>query len=879
MIYQNFIFSGSNAGLRWLRWLLVMVGVGFLAACSDYESTGRPSGYLRVALKADTTLVMSQARSTYSGLTPYQNVADYKVDILQADTVVMRFSRYDEMPEKVELEPGRYTLKVSKGTDKAGGFDAPYFAGEQDFTVVQGEDTSVSVQAELKNGLATLNLTDDFCQTYPSYLFSLKTDEMTAPLVYDEYEYRAMYFRCAATGTKVTIGMQLTDVYGKKNEYTSSVTVRPKQWTQATVKTDGKGLHGISLEVKLDETTNQTQYINIGIPDFMQLLKGAPVVSCGPLGWNEDGTTDETVVYERQEANDLPVGILAGGKIANVRLSLKDDTGALLEGMDLANLTETQAAGLADQYGYVAPAKPLKGSLTNTINVGGFVKALRQKRDTYEAELKIEVVDALPNAHTTTKVAKVKVPMAGEPTIDWNTFPADGTSFEFGSFPLEDNPVVNIRVPAGLQSLQLLVNGEEQDIVTGPNQLTRLSDTEYTLTFDRSWLNGLRCNEDLTDKDFLLKIKLVDALERELTTNTERSFAVTTAFDWAGEVDAYARYAFFFVKTPDPAKVKFYKGGEEIADHLSLVSYSDKVAKFVWKRLNEQTDYSSVVAKYEGTLVTGGKGFTTDNSIALENGSFEDGWVAKGKTQDGEGHANTKYNVLSVTYSYTQKPWRSWERWELIGWNTLNFKTTQDGAEKESFSSLGATRPYVWTRYVANSGTIPADGRSGKCALIRTVGWGSGSTAGGDASIIKKVTPGQLFLGECIDYEPHYGIPFTARPYGLRFYYKYDAADGDRFKVVIGLGMSLEDMKVFTLADTYITRTSEWNKAEIVIDYWQLPSVNYMYVMFLSSTQAENDTNFIVHKPGSTNLTDGESYGARLYIDDVELLYDYPESE
>ena len=164
MIYQNFILSGSNAGLRGLRWLLVMVGVGFLAACSDYESAGRPSGYLRVALKADTTLVMSQARSTYSGLTPYQNVADYKVDILQADTVVMRFSRYDEMPEKVELEPGRYTLKVSKGTDKAGGFDAPYFAGEQDFTVVQGEDTSVSVQAELKNGLVTLNLTDDFCQ-------------------------------------------------------------------------------------------------------------------------------------------------------------------------------------------------------------------------------------------------------------------------------------------------------------------------------------------------------------------------------------------------------------------------------------------------------------------------------------------------------------------------------------------------------------------------------------------------------------------------------------------------------------------------------------------------------------------------------------------
>lgn len=848
MIYQNFILSGSNAGLRGLRWLLVMVGVGFLAACSDYESAGRPSGYLRVALKADTTLVMSQARSTYSGLTPYQNVADYKVDILQADTVVMRFSRYDEMPEKVELEPGRYTLKVSKGTDKAGGFDAPYFAGEQDFTVVQGEDTSVSVQAELKNGLVTLNLTDDFCQTYPSYLFSLKTDEMTAPLVYDEYEYRAMYFRCAATGTKVTIGMQLTDVYGKKNEYTSSVTVRPKQWTQATVKTDGKGLHGISLEVKLDETTNQTQYINIGIPDFMQLLKGAPVVSCGPLGWNEDGTTDETVVYERQEANDLPVGILAGGKVANVRLSLKDDTGALLEGIDLANLTEAQADGLAEQYGYVAPAKPLKGSLTNTINVGGFVKALRQKRDTYEAELKIEVVDALPNAHTTTKVAKVKVPMAGEPTIDWNTFPAAGTSFEFGSFPLEDNPVVNIRVPAGLQSLQLLVNGEEQDIVTGPNQLMRLSDTEYTLTFDRSWLNGLRCHEDLTAQDFLLKIKLVDALERELTTNTERSFAVTTAFDWAGEVDAYARYAFFFVKTPDPAKVKFYQGEEEIEDNLSFVSYSNKVAKFVWKRLNEQTDYASVVAKYEGILKTGGKGFATEKPFFLAD---------KGHFEEWEGPINTwkengKENIFSITgiqcFSYN-----------ITNWQTNNPETARSypGTYSAYYKSYPAVVP---VNHVSELG--------GKAASISSVGFGSGS---------KYFNTGNVNVDSRLAGKLYNTFSCSARPSAVSLYSSYlqDASTDETYRIlvqvkngssVIGEGELVTHEAVNAPINIVYTNTSE-KPTEI-------------YFEFLSSTAATPSLKGIT---GSSNAlkgyVDSKYIGNTLIVDDVELLYDYPESE
>lgn len=863
MIYQNFILSGSNAGLRWLRWLLVMVGVGFLAACSDYESAGRPSGYLRVALKADTTLVMSQARSTYSGLTPYQNVADYKVNILQADTVVMRFSRYDEMPEKVELEPGRYTLKVSKGTDKAGGFNAPYFAGEQDFTVVQGEDTSVSVQAELKNGLVTLNLTDDFCQTYPSYLFSLKTDEMTAPLVYDEYEYRAMYFRCAATGTKVTIGMQLTDVYGKKNEYTSSVTVRPKQWTQATVKTDGKGLHGISLEVKLDETTNQTQYINIGIPDFMQLLKGAPVVSCGPLGWNEDGTTDETVVYERQEANDLPVGILAGGKVANVRLSLKDDTGALLEGIDLANLTETQADGLAEQYGYVAPAKPLKGSLTNTINVGGFVKALRQKRDTYEAELKIEVVDALPNAHTTTKVAKVKVPMAGEPTIDWNTFPADGTSFEFGSFPLEDNPVVNIRVPAGLQSLQLLMNGEEQDIVTGPNQLTRLSDTEYTLTFDRSWLNGLRCNEDLTDKGFLLKIKLVDALKRELTTNTERSFAVTTAFDWADgyEADAYAKFAYVYVKIPEIDKVKFYdvEGNLYSSTCLGYVSETSGIAKYVLKGLSPETSYG-VVAKYEDVFGSSLKSFVAENLNTLPNSDFSEWSVAM---------KSCKIASASGVYPFTKTYTQNVPLFTINQWITNNESTVITDCD-----NYFGTANKSWLIYYRSFSTVTSNALNQ--ITIRTIS--SGTNALKEDNTVS--VPGWIKLHDGTED----GLSISSRPVAVRFtgcsFSQYNGesfvinvsvldANGQSIAYTSYVNTSISDGTI-TVPLTYATATKA---ARITIEVMSTSNTS-------TTSSLENKTVSVCTDKTNGTMTNYDiNAGNQLTIDKVELLYDYPESE
>lgn len=101
----------------------------------------------------------------------------------------------------------------------------------------------------MANARVTVDLTDDFLETYPTYTLSFMTNKMKTPL---EYEAGSpMYFQADSTGTKLTIAMELVNVYGKEVQYTATTTIKPKQWSALTVRTDEKGLNGLALDVTL----------------------------------------------------------------------------------------------------------------------------------------------------------------------------------------------------------------------------------------------------------------------------------------------------------------------------------------------------------------------------------------------------------------------------------------------------------------------------------------------------------------------------------------------------------------------------------------------------------------------------------------------------
>ena len=180
--------------------------------------------------------------------------------------------------------------------------------------------------------------------------------------------------------------------------------------------------------------------------------------------------------------------------------------------------------------------------------------------------------------------------------------------------------------------------------------------------------------------------------------------------------------------------------------------------------------------------------------------------------------------------------------------------------------------PYSWTRYVANSGTIKTTGVTGNAALIRTVGWGKGNTGGGSVSLIDEITPGELFLGT-YESAPKYGIDFASRPRGFKFKYKYVAKNADMFIAELVVKNSDEIIAQVALDDSQKEKDKDWQEKKVIISDYTGKQATTMYIRFVSGTSTSRDD--IITFAGEANLTNGENVGSQLYIDDVELIYDY----
>lgn len=94
------------------------------------------------------------------GATRAVSVEDFTVDILQGGEVINSW-RYADMPSVVELPVGDYTAKAHLGTPQVAAFDAPYYEGEQSFSIRKDEITEVAtIECKLMNVRVTI-LFDD----------------------------------------------------------------------------------------------------------------------------------------------------------------------------------------------------------------------------------------------------------------------------------------------------------------------------------------------------------------------------------------------------------------------------------------------------------------------------------------------------------------------------------------------------------------------------------------------------------------------------------------------------------------------------------------------------------------------------------------------
>ena len=219
-----------------------------------------------------------------------------------------------------------------------------------------------------------------------------------------------------------------------------------------------------------------------------------------------------------------------------------------------------------------------------------------------------------------------------------------------------------------------------------------------------------------------------------------------------------------------------------------------------------------------------------------------------------------------------------WENVVFDTWGTNNPMTTSQGGN------------FVYTRI---SGTKQTDdAKSGRAAIVSTQGWGSGNTASGSVSTgkCKYIDAGLLHLGASRTTRPEgyssisgsltttdldCGIEFASRPSSVKFWYKYEAKNAGDHGVATAY---VSDASGNVIAEGSVELGAQASYTEKVINFSYNAGAEKaakIYLCFLSTNVADalkKDKNWIT-PPSFANVTRGEWYGSRLYVDEITLNY------
>lgn len=861
---ENKLFFCINKAFilsRLLCFCCLFVG---LYSCQEEDNTILNTGKLSFQMGVDTTLVGSSSTraSNILELSGFDDPDSYKVVISQDSGVVAEYARFDKMPAEIELEAGAYSVEVSKGTKTAAAFNSPYFSGKQDFTIVKDMTTPVEVTASMENSRVTVDFSDDFLETYEDYTLSFMTNKMTLPLVYEKGEYRPMYFQADASGTKLTIGMELVNVYGKDVQYTATTTIKQKQWTKLTVRTDEKGLNGVAIDVVLNDETKETVYVNIGIPDFMEQLKGAPSISSSFFNWDGKETMTEPTILDPKDANTFigipDIYVLAGGKVDKAILSVTKDGESVLN-IDFANLEEEKKTELESLYAFDLP-ETIKGQMSFDFDPTGLLNSLMPKKDVNaEYVISLSVTDALPESNTTTKLVKVVLKEAQDPSFSGLDL-IDGTYQKFTE--QKSLRIVHTLDLASCSfvltnSSEEIINRGEVDLVTGKTTVEgvdwRKMEDAYYLDFTPTWLNTLQSGM------FTLSVTVEDIIGVKVVKDIPVSVA---AIEWlTTENDVYAKHIILRAKALDRdiSSIKFIYGDKIITEGLQ--DEGDGVVSYVLSGLTSGIE-NTVIVEHNGIQLR--RTWKTEEELQLPNASMDE-WTKEFICN------NVGQEVLWFKGKDIDRWFPSSDKTKSF-WKTNNEETTSNNPSPSFW--LKAFPTVYSAAYAENYNPYKKLSFSGgSAAVICTVGWGDDLTW---ISGSLTNTAGRLFVEN---------EKWETRPLGIKFKCQFESYNGEKFKVKVSLkDNSNNEVKI----DQELSNENIQNgEVKLLFDSYLPQKAVSISIDFISSSSTSPSTQKVEGynndnlggisesraKDGGHN--DSRNIGNVLIIDDVELIYDY----
>lgn len=316
---------------------------------------------------------------------------DFQVEVINSAGVI--FKRWPTFAEYKSQEGagfqmnagGPYRIRAVYGDSTASGFQALFFMGEQEFTVVPQQTTEVAVVCSMGNARLAVEYGENIHEDYTDFRTIVYNDH--GSVIFGKDESRSGYIHAG----ELSVYVELTDAAGEKKYFMNGSGITAAAGDFITLKVDTQPIEkeNVSLTVIVDSSTERKD-VGVTLPSFM-LPADAPEMSAA---FTADGESISFVEGVLPEGDPFVVDMNVPAGIYSLKVSVSSSNPELAwaSDMDLLDLTEEQKSKLSDA-GFTVP--DLYRSRTQKIDFSSIAMLVRVLEDGSGQSLGIKVTDGL----------------------------------------------------------------------------------------------------------------------------------------------------------------------------------------------------------------------------------------------------------------------------------------------------------------------------------------------------------------------------------------------------------------------------------------------------------------------------------------------------
>lgn len=830
--------------------LVLIVSALIMSACSsDTEEFVFGVGYLSPDVVVDGSYT-----DFVSGGTGVLSVSAYDAPSMTVTSFAGNYSRtwnnWEDYDVKTALSPGKYSIGCVIGNENNEGFSSPWFRGDVDVDIVNGNTTNAAVTCRLANSMVKVLYDDSFVNRFNGGMVKIHSDGGS----FLDYTPDADSPIFVLDGS----GVLFLEVPGKDGAVTllggeyHSLKPCALSGLEVGYTDSGDNVSGIvSLNFK---GFNDDAGIEISVTKTMLESKAGELTAYGFDSGQEvetvEGNIPNSAIGVRAETVSLKRLVLSINSGSSVFRNISKEIDLL---SDNADVNKLKALGL----------KLIESSSSIDVDLTGLIASIKFDGNYPRTSFSVYSVSnsGLVSSPVSVSVVTEK-PLA---TVIGTAMCIEGTN----------TACVEINTDADLTrhcSAEILgENGVWYS--AGEVNVQKRDDGNYTVIFDVP--SGV---EDVKARLLYMGNELV------------RFDVIRKSPEFDISVDAYALHAVVKILCKDQAYTEYVAENVCVfvnGSRLAVASRMPEKGEVVVAGLNESTKYSfsaSIFSSPKGSdYVSPAVTVVTEACSQLPNSDFEDvdKWLNNNTIPSGGRYSQTIVPIFNLQNHTTY---------------TLSVPKKWSNCNSKTFYTASAT-PNTW--YMQPSVFTVTDSHSGAYAVkIQSVAWDNngapiadylqeGQPYVGYSRVIPEIShraSGKLFLGSYQfngatgDEVYTNGMAFGSRPRALSGFYKYlpSAADVyDRGLVSVELtGLVNGAEVVIGEGQGYLTASGTYKAFSVDIDYRLTNIPAYKLKVMISSSEEVGTIAFeSANVKTYSDVVTSTSIGSELWIDELKLSY------